>query len=180
MYILLLLLAQYTTVHFYIFKVTVLPPGEWDPDIRLEPPSQVPSQSERRVGVKDTTDQQEPPRPVVTFSKIPFKGLFDDAKRRYKHYLTDFRDAAWDTHRNKCSILALLTTIASIIFIYFANIAPAITFGQVLSEKTGQYMVRERETDRGKDRDRERESCVFLSVSNFTITLSSFVYIGSC
>lgn len=158
----------------------MLPPGEWDPDIRLEPPSQVPSQSERRVGVKDTTDQQEPPRPVVTFSKIPFKGLFDDAKRRYKHYLTDFRDAAWDTHRNKCSILALLTTIASIIFIYFANIAPAITFGQVLSEKTGQYMVRERETDRGKDRDRERESCVFLSVSNFTITLSSFVYIGSC
>ena len=122
-------------------KVTVLPPGEWDPDIRLEPPSQVPSQTKRIAGIKESRDQNPIPTPPVTFSKIPFKGLFDDAKRRYRNYLTDFRDAAWDTHRNKCSILALLTTIASIIFIYFANIAPAITFGQVLSEKTGQYMV---------------------------------------
>lgn len=126
---------------FCVLKVTVLPPGEWDPDIRLEPPSQVPSQTKRKAGVKDCRDQNPTPTPQVTFSKIPFKGLYDDAKRRYRNYLTDFRDAAWDTHRNKCSILALLTTIASIIFIYFANIAPAITFGQVLSEKTGQYMV---------------------------------------
>lgn len=125
----------------YTLKVTVLPPGEWDPDIRLEPPPQVPSQNERLAGVKDNGGNQEKATPLVSFSKIPFRGLIDDMRRRYRHYLTDFRDAAWDTTRNKCSILALLTTIASIIFIYFANIAPAITFGQVLNEKTGGYMV---------------------------------------
>ena len=31
------------------FQVTVLPPGEWDPSIRIEPPASVPSQENRRV-----------------------------------------------------------------------------------------------------------------------------------
>ena len=30
-------------------QVTVLPPGEWDPSIRIEPPASVPSQENRRV-----------------------------------------------------------------------------------------------------------------------------------
>ena len=119
----------------------MLPPGEWDPQIRLEPPSKIPSQNERIVGTKELPAATDKHMPPVEFSLIPFKGLVGDIKRRYRHYLTDFRDAAWDTPRNKCSILALLTTIASIVFIYFANIAPAITFGQVLSEKTDGHMV---------------------------------------
>ncbi len=32
----------------FLDKVTVLPPGEWDPQIRLEPPSKVPSQANRK------------------------------------------------------------------------------------------------------------------------------------
>ena len=32
----------------FLDKVTVLPPGEWDPQIRLEPPSKVPSQAKRK------------------------------------------------------------------------------------------------------------------------------------
>jgi hypothetical protein len=130
----------------FLDKVTVLPPGEWDPQIRLEPPPQVPSQNERKVGAKEHSNEKEKTRPPVEFSKIPFKGLVDDVKRRYSKYLLDFRDAFWDTSRNKCSILAFLTTIASIIFIYFANIAPAITFGQVLSEKTNGAMVSVRQS----------------------------------
>ena len=30
-------------------QVTVLPPGEWDPKIRLEPPNSVPSQDFRKA-----------------------------------------------------------------------------------------------------------------------------------
>lgn len=30
------------------FQVTVLPPGEWDPNIRIEPPNKVPSQDKRK------------------------------------------------------------------------------------------------------------------------------------
>lgn len=118
-----------------------MPPGEWDPDIRLEPPPKIPSQAERRVHGKDAGDKETEIPSSVECTKLPLRGLIGDIKRRYRHYVTDFRDAFWDTSKNRCSILALLTTIASIIFIYFANIAPAITFGQVLSEKTGGYMV---------------------------------------
>ena len=77
---------------------------------------------------------------ILPFS--PFQGLIRDAKRRYRYYLSDFRDAIWDTSLNRCSFLTLLSTLAAIIFIYFVNIAPAITFGQVLSETTDGQLVR--------------------------------------
>lgn len=38
----------------FLDKVTVLPPGEWDPQIRLEPPSKVPSQAKRKNTVDGT------------------------------------------------------------------------------------------------------------------------------
>lgn len=34
----------------FLDQVTVLPPGEWDPDIRIEPPSSIPSQDKRKQG----------------------------------------------------------------------------------------------------------------------------------
>ena len=34
----------------FLDQVTVLPPGEWDPSIRIEPPKSVPSQSGRKTG----------------------------------------------------------------------------------------------------------------------------------
>ena len=121
-------------------KVTVLPPGEWDPQIRLEPPAQVPSHAKRLLSKELEKPETKPPHPVQ-FSKVPFSGVWSDMKRRYRVYHTDFKDAIWDTSTNKCSILTLLSTISAIIFIYFANISPAITFGQVLSEKTNGNLV---------------------------------------
>ena len=35
----------------FLDKVTVLPPGEWDPQIRLAPPEKVPSQDDRRTSI---------------------------------------------------------------------------------------------------------------------------------
>jgi len=44
----------------FLDKVTVLPPGEWDPQIRLEPPSKVPSQANRKnVGKKPAEPNKE-------------------------------------------------------------------------------------------------------------------------
>ncbi|KAM8978364.1 LOW QUALITY PROTEIN: anion exchange protein 2 [Sarcophilus harrisii] len=54
----------------------------------------------------------------------PFGGLIRDVRRRYPHYLSDFRDAL----DPQC--------LAAIIFIYFAALSPAITFGGLLGEKT--------------------------------------------
>lgn len=39
----------------FLDQVTVLPPGEWDPSIRIEPPKSVPSQESRKTG-----DAQKP------------------------------------------------------------------------------------------------------------------------
>ncbi|KAK1875285.1 Anion exchange protein 2 [Dissostichus eleginoides] len=53
-----------------------------------------------------------------------FGGLIRDVKRRYPQYLSDIRDAL----NAQC--------MAAIIFIYFASLSPAITFGGLLGEKT--------------------------------------------
>ncbi|XP_077410262.1 anion exchange protein 2b isoform X2 [Vanacampus margaritifer] len=54
----------------------------------------------------------------------PFGGLVRDVRRRYPKYVGDFKDAL----NSQC--------MAAIIFIYFAALSPAITFGGLLSEKT--------------------------------------------
>ncbi|XP_028659700.2 anion exchange protein 2a isoform X2 [Erpetoichthys calabaricus] len=54
----------------------------------------------------------------------PFGGLIRDARRRYPKYLSDFKDA----FNAQC--------MAAVIFIYFAALSPAITFGGLLGEKT--------------------------------------------
>uniref|UniRef100_A0A8C6LE89 Anion exchange protein n=1 Tax=Nothobranchius furzeri TaxID=105023 RepID=A0A8C6LE89_NOTFU len=53
-----------------------------------------------------------------------FGGLIKDVRQRYPQYLSDIRDAL----NPQC--------MAAIIFIYFAALSPAITFGGLLGEKT--------------------------------------------
>uniref|UniRef100_A0A673CSL3 Anion exchange protein n=1 Tax=Sphaeramia orbicularis TaxID=375764 RepID=A0A673CSL3_9TELE len=54
----------------------------------------------------------------------PFGGLIRDVQRRYPKYISDFKDAL----NSQC--------MAAVIFIYFAALSPAITFGGLLGEKT--------------------------------------------
>ncbi|XP_062415114.1 anion exchange protein 2b isoform X2 [Pungitius pungitius] len=57
-------------------------------------------------------------------TRRPFGGLVRDVRRRCPKYLSDFRDAL----DSQC--------MAAVIFIYFAALSPAITFGGLLGEKT--------------------------------------------
>uniref|UniRef100_A0A8C7NXT7 Anion exchange protein n=1 Tax=Oncorhynchus mykiss TaxID=8022 RepID=A0A8C7NXT7_ONCMY len=59
---------------------------------------------------------------------IPFGGMIKDMKRRYRHYISDFTDAL-DPQ-----------VLAAVIFIYFAALSPAITFGGLLADKTEHMM----------------------------------------
>ncbi|XP_064329575.1 band 3 anion transport protein [Phalacrocorax carbo] len=61
-------------------------------------------------------------------TKRPFGGLVQDIRRRYPKYLSDIKDAL----NPQC--------LAAVIFIYFAALTPAITFGGLLSEKTNGIM----------------------------------------
>lgn len=58
----------------------------------------------------------------------PFGGMVKDIKRRYRHYLSDYTDALNPQ------------VLAAIIFIYFAALSPAITFGGLLADKTERMM----------------------------------------
>ena len=59
----------------------------------------------------------------------PFGGLVSDVRRKYPHYKSDFVDG-----------LKNFQCLVAFIFIYFAAIATCITYGGLLSEKTGHSL----------------------------------------
>uniref|UniRef100_A0A3B4AJT6 Anion exchange protein n=1 Tax=Periophthalmus magnuspinnatus TaxID=409849 RepID=A0A3B4AJT6_9GOBI len=74
-------------------------------------------------------DPPEPPREdPLARTGYPFGGMFRDIKRRYRHYLSDYVDGLNPQ------------VLAAIIFIYFAALSPAITFGGLLADKTEKWM----------------------------------------
>ena len=120
----------------FLDAVTVLPPGEWDPSIRIEPPSHTQSQEDRKHPKKpvDSVDEQEEEEKMRVESGLTrtgrlFGGLINDVKRKKPFYLSDFKDGL----HAQC--------IASYIFIYFACLTPIITFGGLLGDATNNRMA---------------------------------------
>ncbi|XP_060136184.1 sodium-driven chloride bicarbonate exchanger isoform X3 [Zootoca vivipara] len=116
----------------FLDQVTVLPPGEWDPTIRIEPPKNVPSQEKRKIpGVPNGTAPHGDIAPVGGHSGPElqrtgriFGGLVLDVKRKAPFFLSDFTDAF------------SLQCLASFLFLYCACMSPVITFGGLLGEAT--------------------------------------------
>ncbi|XP_048408455.1 sodium bicarbonate cotransporter 3-like isoform X10 [Stegostoma tigrinum] len=118
----------------FLDQVTVLPPGEWDPSIRIEPPKNVPSQEKRKCPppvpngppiTNGTTNHEEHHTgPELERTGRLFGGLIRDIKRKSPFYLSDFKDAF------------SLQCLASILFLYCACMSPVITFGGLLGEAT--------------------------------------------
>lgn len=121
----------------FLDAVTVLPPGEWDPAIRIEPPAAIPSQDTRKrpqEKYKEEIDEEEEEQKQREESGLSrtgriFGGLINDVKRKVPFYWSDFKEA--------CA----LQCIASWIFLYFACLSPIITFGGLLGEATGKNMA---------------------------------------
>ncbi|XP_023223623.1 sodium-driven chloride bicarbonate exchanger-like [Centruroides sculpturatus] len=114
----------------FLDAVTVLPPGAWDPSIRIEPPNQLPSQDGRKKNEPehkiDTEEEEEKEREESGLKRTGrlFGGLINDVKRKLPWYLSDFKDAL------------ALQSVASVFFLYFACLTPIITFGGLLGEAT--------------------------------------------
>ncbi|KAJ8364444.1 hypothetical protein SKAU_G00132750 [Synaphobranchus kaupii] len=68
-----------------------------------------------------------PPEDPLARTGRPFGGMIRDMKR-YRHYISDITDAM-NTQ-----------VLAAVIFIYFAALSPAITFGGLLADKTENMM----------------------------------------
>ncbi|XP_062127171.1 electroneutral sodium bicarbonate exchanger 1 isoform X13 [Drosophila sulfurigaster albostrigata] len=121
----------------FLDAVTVLPPGEWDPTIRIEPPAAIPSQEVRKRPPelpKEEIDEEEEEQRLREESGLSrsgrlFGGLINDFKRKIPWYLSDYKDAL------------SMQCVASWIFLYFACLSPIITFGGLLSEATGKNMA---------------------------------------
>ncbi|XP_065506922.1 band 3 anion transport protein isoform X2 [Caloenas nicobarica] len=93
---------------------------------RYQPPEKAPGEGFLKdLGLEESVPEDDDP---LRRTGRPFGGLVRDICRRYPKYLSDIKDAL----NPQC--------LAAVIFIYFAALSPAITFGGLLSEKTKGMM----------------------------------------
>ncbi|XP_056113391.1 electrogenic sodium bicarbonate cotransporter 4 isoform X5 [Rhinichthys klamathensis goyatoka] len=131
----------------FLDEVIVLPPGEWDPKIRIEPPKKIPSADKRKsvfslneLGQMNGTaggggpagEDEEMPVPHELGEELAFTGrfcggLFLDIKRKMPWYPRDFYEGIH------------IQSISAVLFIYLGCITNAITFGGLLGDATDNY-----------------------------------------
>nr|XP_022322170.1 sodium bicarbonate cotransporter 3-like isoform X2 [Crassostrea virginica] len=123
----------------FLDQVTVLPPGEWDPKIRIEPPDKVPSQDPRKqqnakvpegpkVAAEQIEEEESHVDPTLVRTGRLFGGLIADIKRKIPWYASDFKDCLH------------IQCVASTLYLYLATLTPNVTFGGLLGIATQQYM----------------------------------------
>ncbi|XP_031628420.1 electroneutral sodium bicarbonate exchanger 1-like [Contarinia nasturtii] len=122
----------------FLDTVTVLPPSEWDPTIRIEPPAAIPSQEKRKLPDFEQMEKEVDHDKVamqlressgLVRSGVLFGGLKNDLRRKVPFYWSDFKDAL----STQC--------IATWIFLYFACLSPIITFGGLIGTLTENSMA---------------------------------------
>lgn len=143
----------------YMVVRTKLVIDEWDSNLRIEPPSTIPSQKKRMLASKDqlqagteggvggagssngasgsggkkldSLEEEEghASDPALKRTGRLCGGLLADIRRRAPWYASDYRDAL----NMQC--------VATVCFMYFALLAPIVTFGGLLEEATHQRMA---------------------------------------
>ncbi|XP_028312250.1 electrogenic sodium bicarbonate cotransporter 4 [Gouania willdenowi] len=131
----------------FLDEVIVLPPGEWDPKIRIEPPKKVTSADKRKsvfslneLGQMNGTaggggglaEDEEMPVQHELGEELAFTGrfcggLYRDIKRKLPWLPSDFYEGFH------------IQTISAVLFIYLGCITNAITFGGLLGDATDNY-----------------------------------------
>ncbi|XP_068130992.1 electrogenic sodium bicarbonate cotransporter 4 isoform X2 [Hyperolius riggenbachi] len=136
----------------FLDEVIVLPPGEWDPTIRIEPPKKIPSADQRKsvFSVNEAgqmngsaggvgggsgggpSEDGEMPCAHEIGEELSWTGrfcggLYLDIKRKLPWFLSDFYEAFH------------IQSISAILFIYLGCITNAITFGGLLGDATDNY-----------------------------------------
>ncbi|KAG5841119.1 hypothetical protein ANANG_G00196210 [Anguilla anguilla] len=123
----------------FLDEVIVLPPGEWDPAIRIEPPKSLPSSDKRKnmyAGGDNAQMNGDTPHDgghgggghqVGDELKRTGRfcgGLILDIKRKAPFFASDFYDAIH------------IQSLSAILFIYLGTVTNAITFGGLLGDAT--------------------------------------------
>ncbi|TRZ09585.1 hypothetical protein HGM15179_017526 [Zosterops borbonicus] len=121
----------------FLDEVIVLPPGEWDPNIRIEPPKKVPSAEKRKSvfslnevgqmnGAAGGAGAGGGGGPRWCLHRF-CGGLYLDIKRKLPWFPSDFYEGFH------------IQSISAILFIYLGCITNAITFGGLLGDATDNY-----------------------------------------
>ncbi|XP_008274393.1 electrogenic sodium bicarbonate cotransporter 1-like [Stegastes partitus] len=124
----------------FLDEVIVLPPGEWDPDIRIEPPKTLPSSDKRKnmyAGLEPPQMNGDTPHDTghggggghevgeeLQRTRKFCGGLVLDIKRKLPFFASDFYDALH------------IQSLSAILFIYLGTVTNAITFGGLLGDAT--------------------------------------------
>jgi hypothetical protein len=118
----------------------VIPPSEWNPRIRIEPPDKYLSKEERskdhdlcnyihdddgKLGSEESGHED----PSLIFSKRPFGGVYNDLSRKLPHYLSDFTD------------FFNMQCIATTMYMYLVSLCSLVAFGGMIASKTNYEMV---------------------------------------
>uniref|UniRef100_A0A8C5C0E6 Anion exchange protein n=1 Tax=Gadus morhua TaxID=8049 RepID=A0A8C5C0E6_GADMO len=127
----------------FLDEVIVLPPGEWDPKIRIEPPKKVPSSvlNINELGQMNGSagggggaggEDDEMPAPHELGEELAFTGRFCgglwlDIKRKAPWFCSDIYEGFH------------VQSISAVLFIYLGCITNAITFGGLLGDATDNY-----------------------------------------
>ncbi|CAB1450020.1 unnamed protein product [Pleuronectes platessa] len=131
----------------FLDEVIVLPPGEWDPKIRIEPPKKVPSADKRKSvfslnelgqmngtagGGGGKSEDEEMPVQHELGEELAFTGrfcggLYLDIKRKLPWLPSDIYEGFH------------IQSISAVLFIYLGCITNAITFGGLLGDATDNY-----------------------------------------
>uniref|UniRef100_A0A8D3CHR3 Anion exchange protein n=1 Tax=Scophthalmus maximus TaxID=52904 RepID=A0A8D3CHR3_SCOMX len=124
----------------FLDEVIVLPPGEWDPDIRIEPPKSLPSSDKRKnmyAGLEAPQMNGDAAHDAghggggghqvgeeLQRTRKFCGGLVLDIKRKLPFFASDFYDAL------------NIQSLSAILFIYLGTVTNAITFGGLLGDAT--------------------------------------------
>ncbi|XP_064162984.1 electrogenic sodium bicarbonate cotransporter 1-like isoform X2 [Anguilla rostrata] len=125
----------------FLDEVIVLPPGEWDPEIRIEPPKSLPSPDKRKnmyAGGEGVQMNGDAPQDgghgggggghhvgeELQRTGRFCGGLILDIKRKAPFFCSDFLDALH------------IQSLSTILFIYLGTVTNAITFGGLLGDAT--------------------------------------------
>ncbi|XP_008323880.1 electrogenic sodium bicarbonate cotransporter 1-like [Cynoglossus semilaevis] len=124
----------------FLDEVIVLPPGEWDPNIRIEPPKSLPSSEKRKnMYTGSETPQMNGDTPhdagqggggghqvgeELQRTRKFCGGLVLDVKRKLPFFASDFHDPPH------------IQSLSAILFIYLGTVTNAITFGGLLGDAT--------------------------------------------
>uniref|UniRef100_A0A8C2D2Y1 Anion exchange protein n=1 Tax=Cyprinus carpio TaxID=7962 RepID=A0A8C2D2Y1_CYPCA len=114
-----------TAINSFLDCSIVLPPSEVGGDELLHSIARFQREMLHKRHEQEVKLQAKEPKndPLRRTGRL-FGGVIRDARRRYPKYISDFKDAL----SPQC--------MATVIFIYFAALSPAITFGGLLGEKT--------------------------------------------